>query len=293
MSSAMTYASLQVDIRSYLERGGSLSADPMVFLQIPKAIGLAERRIARELKVDGFIQVVTSSFAAGTAVYAKPDRWRETVSINFGAGLGGLNSVTLTDGGDEYLNVPDVTVEGDGTGGEVAALMVGRSVNALAITASGTGYTFATLAFTDPVGEGAAGTVTIADANNKRGFLLPRSYEYMRSFWQDDTLTDKPKFYGDYNYQHMLICPTPDKAYPYEMVYWELPPLLDDTLQTNWITQYAPNLLLYASLLEMTPYLKNDDRMPTWQGMYDRAAQGISGEDIRKIMDRSTKREDS
>jgi hypothetical protein len=69
-----------------------------------------------------------------------------------------------------------------------------------------------------------------------------------------------------------------------------LTPLLDDTNQSNWLTEYAPQLLLYASLLEATPFLKNDERIGVWQQMYDRAAQALNGEDLSKILDRSAKR---
>jgi hypothetical protein len=45
MPASMTFTSLQVDIRNYLERGGA--TDPIVYEQIPRLITLAERRIAR------------------------------------------------------------------------------------------------------------------------------------------------------------------------------------------------------------------------------------------------------
>lgn len=85
MPTAMTYNSLQQDIRDYLERGDS--TDPTVFNQIPKLINLAERDIARSLKIQGFINVVTDTLSPGQSVYAKPDRWRDTVSMNFGVGV--------------------------------------------------------------------------------------------------------------------------------------------------------------------------------------------------------------
>jgi hypothetical protein len=66
--------------------------------------------------------------------------------------------------------------------------------------------------------------------------------------------------------------------------------LLGEDSQTNWITEYAPNLLLYAVLLEATPFLKNDDRIGTWQTMYDRASQAINGEDIKRVIDRAATR---
>ena len=87
--------------------------------------------------------------------------------------------------------------------------------------------------------------------------------------------------------------PTPDEDYPFEVLYYELPPLLSDIIQSNWISEYAPELLLYATLLEATPFLKNDERIQVWQAMYDRSAAMLNGEDLKKILDRSTVRKEA
>lgn len=71
------------------------------------------------------------------------------------------------------------------------------------------------------------------------------------------------------------------------MVYYQIPALLDDTNQTNWWTDYAPNAILYAALLESTPFLKNDARIPVWEGFYNRAIAALNGEDERQIVDRT------
>ena len=214
MATTTTFASLQTDLRRYLERGFTLASDEIVYEQLPRLINLAERRIARELKVQGLINIVTSTFQPGLAVYPKPDRWRSTVSFNFGQGA--TNS--------EYTQ------------------------------------------------------------------LFPRSYEYVRSYWPDREQTGVPVFYADYDYNNWIVSPTPDAAYPFEVLVYQLTPLLDDANQSNWLTEYAPQLLLYASLLEATPFLKNDERIAVWQQMYDRSAQALNGEDLSKILDRSTKR---
>ena len=214
MATAMTFETLKQDVRRYLERGSTAANDPLVYEQIPRLINMAERRCARELKVQGFQKVVSTTFVAGQSVYDKPDRWRDTVSINVGMGAG----------------------------------------------------------------------------NTTRTPIFTRSYEYVRSYWPDESLRGAPKFYADYDYDHWLIAPTPDAAYPAEILYYELPPLLDDTVQSNWLTEYAPNLILYATLLEATPFLKNDERIPVWQSMYDRAAETLNGEDLSKILDRSAQR---
>jgi hypothetical protein len=217
MATAMTFTTLKQDVQRYLERGNTLASDPIVFEQIPRLINLAERRIARELKVEGFINVVTGTLSAGQSVYPKPDRWRDTVSINIGTGTTG----------------------------------------------------------------------------NDRKILFSRVYEYLRSYWPNALETDTPIFYSDYDYSHWLLAPTPDAEYPFEILYYELPPLLDESVQTNWITEYAPQLLLYGTLVEATPFLKNDERIPVWQSMYDRAAAMLNGEDLAKILDRSAVRKEA
>lgn len=217
MATTTTYETLKQDVRRYLERGGSATTDPIVFEQIPRLINLAERRCAAELKILGFQNYVTTTLTVGQSVYAKPDRWRDTVSINIG---------------------------------------------------TGTSYT-------------------------SRTPIFPRSYEYLRSYWPNEASTDQPLFYSDYDYQHWLIIPTPDAEYPAEFAYYELPPLLDDTNQTNWLTDYAPQLLLYGTLLEAAPFLKNDERIQTWQQMYDRAAAIANGEDLARILDRAAVRKET
>ncbi|HUW45327.1 MAG TPA: hypothetical protein VMW50_05960 [Dehalococcoidia bacterium] len=214
MATAMTFTSLLVDLRQYLERGTVV--DTTVFEQLPRLINLAERDIARSIKIQGFINVVTSVMAAGTSVYAKPDRWRETISINFGVGVAQVRT---------------------------------------------------------PV--------------------FPRSYEYCRMYAPDSAIQDVPQFYADYNYSNWLIAPTPDAAYPFEVLYYELPALLDAVNQTNWLTDYAPNALLHGCLLQCVRFLKADERIPVWQQNYTEDLQKLDGEDLQKIIDRTTTRQEA
>ena len=204
MSYVMTFNSLQEDLRRYLERGFTAESDQIVYEQLPRLINLAERRISRELKLQGFIRFIQTQTQIGVSVLAKPDRWRDTVSMS-------LNGTPI----------------------------------------------------------------------------FSRSYEYLRSYWPDPAQTAPPEFYADYDYNHWLITPTPNSVSTLEISYYELPRPLDDENQVNWLTAYAPNLLLYAALLEATPFLKNDERVPVWQSMYDRAAQSFNGEDSGKVLDRS------
>lgn len=123
--------------------------------------------------------------------------------------------------------------------------------------------------------------------------VLLRKYEYLREYWPDPVEEDVPKFYCDYDYTHWLVAPTPAQAYSYEVLYYERIQPLDSTNQSNWFTQYAPQALLYGSLLQAMPFLKNDERMAMWQSQYSQIMEVLKVEDISRVGDRQTLVRDS
>jgi len=219
MATNVNYTSLVGDVTRYIERGGSASSDPTVFDQIPRLINQAERNIMTALKLLGAVEVLVdgTGLTEGQPIVTKPDRWRQTVSISYGAGA----------------------------------------------------------------------------TNNTRTLLLPRSLEYCRNFWPDDSVTNAdfpPQYYADYDLQHWLVCPTPPSTYPLEIIAYLQPMLLDETTQTNFFTIYTPSLLLYGALLEAAPFLKSDDRIPVWQTYWNQQVALLQTQDLQRILDRSTER---
>jgi hypothetical protein len=101
MAVAMTFASLQTDVAAYLERGVVLT-DPIPLAQIPSCINLAERRIARDIKLLGMKQPLTSNLSTGVAVLSKPVNWLRTASISIGTGTSGNVRVYLRPRSYEY-----------------------------------------------------------------------------------------------------------------------------------------------------------------------------------------------
>jgi hypothetical protein len=61
---------------------------------------------------------------------------------------------------------------------------------------------------------------------------------------------------------------------------------LDSSNQTNWFTVYAPQALLYGTLLQSMTFLKNDDRVPVWQALYSQAMDLLVAEDRLRVADR-------
>ena len=125
--------------------------------------------------------------------------------------------------------------------------------------------------------------ITVA---GEREPVLLRKYEYLRNYAPDPTATGIPKYYADYDYTNWLVAPTPAVAYAFEVLYYERVQPLDSTNQTNWFTIYAPQALLYGSLLQAMPFLKNDERLPMWQAQYDAIMTTLAEEDKLRVADR-------
>lgn len=122
--------------------------------------------------------------------------------------------------------------------------------------------------------------------DGERTPILLRKYEYLREYWPDPDQTDVPKYYCDYDYTHWLVAPTPAQNYDFEVLYYERIQPLDSSNQTNWFTIYAPQALLYGTLLQAMPFLKNDERIPMWKSQYDQIMQVLKNEDLTRIADR-------
>jgi hypothetical protein len=123
--------------------------------------------------------------------------------------------------------------------------------------------------------------------NGQRLPVLLRKYEYLKTYAPNATTTSTPLYYADYDYEHWLVAPTPDAAYVFEVLYYERISPLSSENQTNWITQNAPNAMLFGTLLQAMPFLKNDSRQ-IFQQKYDQALAALKTEDVTRLGDRQT-----
>ena len=124
--------------------------------------------------------------------------------------------------------------------------------------------------------------------NNVYTQLYPRTYEFCRQYWPDDNQTGFPKYYCDYSFNSWLIVPTPQFTYNFQIAYYQTVSPISPDQQTNWFTQYAPELILYASLLESMLYLKNDERTEYWRGLYTESLGAFNNEDMARLQDRTS-----
>jgi len=128
--------------------------------------------------------------------------------------------------------------------------------------------------------------------NGKKQPVLLRKYEYLKNYWPDADQTDVPLFYADTDWEHWYLAPTPALDYEFEVLYYERIAPLSSTNQTNWLTQNAPNAMLFGTLLQAMPFLKNDQRQ-IFQQKYTEALQSLKTEDVARVGDRQSVAVDS
>lgn len=129
-------------------------------------------------------------------------------------------------------------------------------------------------------------SMTLSNDGAKQPVLL-RKLEYLNAYAQDVTALGTPLYYADYDYDHWIVAPTPDQAYDFEaLCYTRLQPL-SQANQTNWLTQNAPNAMLFGTLKQTAPFLKNDARLALWKQMFDEALAALKTEDTLRVADRS------
>lgn len=77
-----------------------------------------------------------------------------------------------------------------------------------------------------------------------------------------DNVVSQPWYFSIVGDQ-MELAPTPGEDYDVEIVYRANIPTLSSN-STNWLLTMAPDLYLYGTLLEASPYIQNDERLGVW-----------------------------
>jgi hypothetical protein len=129
-------------------------------------------------------------------------------------------------------------------------------------------------------------SMNVTDSSGNSNPVLLRKYEYIKEYNPNGTTTGLPAYFGDYDYFHWIVGPTPSAAYSAEVLYYERVQPLDSTNQTNWFTINAPQALLFGALLQSASFLKNDERIPVWQQLYTAIVSALKTEDTQRIGDR-------
>ena len=139
---------------------------------------------------------------------------------------------------------------------------------------------------------------TASTVSGQRNYNLPASYIQMRNFQLNTSpittlsyvtpeIYDRlwggssggvPKFYTIVA-DEISLGPIPGSVMTMEMLFYRRFDNLSASTTTNWLLTYAPDIYLYASMLEAEPFIMNDERVPLWATALDRAISDMQEQD--------------
>ena len=77
------------------------------------------------------------------------------------------------------------------------------------------------------------------------------------------------------------IVPTPSAAYSLEILYYKAPTALSTSNEANILLEENPDIYLYASLIELWTYLRDDAESQKWGLLYGKAIEASQAADDR------------
>jgi hypothetical protein len=107
-------------------------------------------------------------------------------------------------------------------------------------------------------------------------FLDFRDTSFMKEYWPNGSTTGTPKYYSVWDQNTFYVAPTPNENFVVELGYIYRPAQLSSTNTTTWISNNAPEALLYACLIQAYSYTKGPDNMLQYfTNSYRQAIQGL------------------
>ena len=114
-------------------------------------------------------------------------------------------------------------------------------------------------------------SLSIENAGSKE-FLLEKDVNFVQSF-NPTSATGVPKYYAYFDINNFILAPIPAVVYTAELHYFYRPISLTSATVgdngTTWLSENAPNALLYGSLIEAYIYMKGEpDIMKMYQDRF-------------------------
>lgn len=98
---------------------------------------------------------------------------------------------------------------------------------------------------------------------SKKDFLLQKDVNFVQQYSNDTGASGTPKYYAVFDVGNFILSPTPDAALATELHYYYRPTSITAGADsgTTWLSDNAPNALLYGSLVEAYTYMKGEQDM--------------------------------
>jgi len=116
-------------------------------------------------------------------------------------------------------------------------------------------------------------SLAVIDSSSNYNYLQLKHPSFIRDFTPASSTTGLPKYYAEFDENTFIVAPTPDTTYTFELHYFFRPSSLTSAGDsgTTWLSDNAPNALLYGSLTEAMVYLKNYESLPIYEQRFQEA----------------------
>jgi len=123
-------------------------------------------------------------------------------------------------------------------------------------------------------------TSTDTSLSGDRAYLEVRDTSFISEF-NNTNATGFPKYYANWYENVLAFAPIPDNTYSIQVNYILKPPQLSASNTNTYLSQYFPNGLLYACLVEAFSFLKGpNDLLQLYEGKYKQVLEGFSIEQM-------------
>ena len=108
-------------------------------------------------------------------------------------------------------------------------------------------------------------------------YLLFKHVSFIRDYTPNPTTTGLPKYYALFDDTTFLLGPAPDSNYTFELHYKYRPASLTAGAEsgTTWLSDNAPDALLYGTLTEAATFLKAPEEIGNYHQRFDMALAGL------------------
>ena len=111
-------------------------------------------------------------------------------------------------------------------------------------------------------------SLAVIDSSNNYNYLLLKHVSFIRDYTPNASTTGEPLYYGLFDDNTFILAPTPNSNYTFELHYYYRPASVTSLASDgkSWLSDNAPNAILYGALVEAAVYMKQD---PNTIGVYE------------------------
>jgi len=121
-------------------------------------------------------------------------------------------------------------------------------------------------------------SLAVLDDSNNYSYLLNTDVSFIREAYPSASTTGTPKHYAQFDDTTFIVGPSPSSNLNAELHYYYIPQSITASSDgTSWLGTNAPELLLYASLIEAYTFMKGEpDIMANYEKRFQEALQRLT-----------------